>query len=301
MSRIRTIKPEFFKHEELFDAEVETGLPLRLSFAGLWTQCDREGRFVWRPRQLKADILPYDDVDFSRVLDALATRGFIVKYASADRSFGYVPSWNRHQVINNRESASSLPNPIDIIAKTDASATRHPRVRHDGKVEGKGKEGKEEPNGSLSGTSPDPAQRPKAKSNYSEAFEAFWLAYPRSPNMSKVKAFDGWKKLTEPERKACHDAVSAYRSFLASKPDHPTMHAATFINERRFEGFAAGIATTAADEDAQWPKRLAYARSNKTWSTSMWGPGPGQRGCRVPTDLLNESDGDGWREWEQAA
>ena len=27
MARIRTIKPEFFKHEDLFDAEKETGLP----------------------------------------------------------------------------------------------------------------------------------------------------------------------------------------------------------------------------------------------------------------------------------
>ncbi|GAA4169527.1 hypothetical protein [Shinella granuli] len=82
MARIRTIKPEFFKHEGIFDAEQETGLPLRLAFAGLWTQCDREGRFAWRPRQLKVDILPYDELDFLRVLDALATRGFIVKYAS---------------------------------------------------------------------------------------------------------------------------------------------------------------------------------------------------------------------------
>lgn len=124
MARIRTIKPEFFRHEELFQAESESGLPLRLAFAGLWTACDREGRFKWSPKALKLDCLPYDDVDFSRVLDALATRGFIVKYSSENNLYGYVPGFSRHQVINNREAPSKLPQPIE----TNVLLTRDPRV-----------------------------------------------------------------------------------------------------------------------------------------------------------------------------
>lgn len=130
MARIRSIKPTFFKHEELFDAEQESGLPLRLAFAGLWTQADREGRFRWRPRQLKTDILPYDEVDFSRVLHALATRGFVVRYASGGDDYGFIPSWHKHQIINNRESASELPDPtegVEIAYKSDACPTRAPR------------------------------------------------------------------------------------------------------------------------------------------------------------------------------
>ena len=90
MSRIRTIKPEFFRHEALYEAERETGLPLRVAFAGLWTVADREGRFHWRPRALKLDCLPYDEVDFSRVLDALATRGFIVQYQGNGEPLGWI-------------------------------------------------------------------------------------------------------------------------------------------------------------------------------------------------------------------
>ena len=137
MARIRTIKPEFFKHERLFDAELETGLPLRLAFAGLWTQCDREGRFHWRPRALKTDVLPYDEIDFSRVLDVLVTRGFVVKYACQGEEYGCIPSWNKHQVINNRESKSEIPPQpenkrelVDTVEQSDASATRRPRVGH---------------------------------------------------------------------------------------------------------------------------------------------------------------------------
>ena len=42
MSRTRLIKPAFFKHAELYAAEAESGLRLRIAFAGLWTVADRE-------------------------------------------------------------------------------------------------------------------------------------------------------------------------------------------------------------------------------------------------------------------
>jgi hypothetical protein len=148
--RIRTIKPEFFHHEGLFEAEMETKLPLRVAFAGLWCIADREGRFKWEPRRIGVQVLPYDGVDFSRVLDALTTRGFVLKYRVGDACFGWIPSFLKHQVINNRESESVLPDPDgnieEIPANTeesDASATREPREDHACRKEGKGREGKE--------------------------------------------------------------------------------------------------------------------------------------------------------------
>ncbi|WP_103173748.1 hypothetical protein [Paracoccus sp. SY] len=152
MGRIRTIKPEFFKHEALFDAECETGLPLRLAFAGIWTICDKAGRFEWRPRAIKTDVLPYDEVDFSRVLDALATRGFLVRYRVGEKEYGHVPGFERHQVINNRESESRLPAPdadpentgeMTLAPRvTDASSTRHGPAQAEGEGEGE-REGEE--------------------------------------------------------------------------------------------------------------------------------------------------------------
>ena len=148
MARIRTIKPEFFRHEGLYEAEVETGLPLRVAFAGLWTAADREGRFKWLPRQLKLDALPYDEVDFSRVLDALMTRGHIVKYVVDGVVYGCIPSWESHQVINNRETPSDIPAPEEFLEKSTTS-TRERRVSHASPTplcnyqgEGKGREGK---------------------------------------------------------------------------------------------------------------------------------------------------------------
>lgn len=150
--RIRTIKPEFFMHDRLFDLEDSTGLPVRLGFIGIWCVADREGRFKWEPRRIGAQVLPYDNVDFSRVLDALASRGFIVKYESAGRLYGYIPSFKSHQHINARETNSVLPAPPEVhkdqqhatreLHVIDASSTCHDLARGEGKGrEGKGKEG----------------------------------------------------------------------------------------------------------------------------------------------------------------
>ena len=152
--RIRTVKPEFFTHEGLFDAEKKEKLPLRIAFIGLWCAADREGRFRWEPRRLGVQILPYDNIDFSRVLDALATRGFVVKYASNGSDYGWIPGFNRHQVINNRESESILPpvpeetlNSLALSRVNHASGTRESRDDHASKEEGKGREGNMEGNG----------------------------------------------------------------------------------------------------------------------------------------------------------
>jgi hypothetical protein len=160
--RIRTIKPEFFHHEGLFEAEAETKLPLRVAFAGLWCIADREGRFKWEPRRIGVQVLPYDGVDFSRVLDALVTRGFVLRYRVGDACFGWIPSFLKHQVINNRESQSILPDPEGNIEETpinteeiDACPTRAPRDDHAGQGEGKGREGNGKEGVSQKALSPD--------------------------------------------------------------------------------------------------------------------------------------------------
>lgn len=123
--RIRTIKPEFFKHYDLYRAEKESKLPLRLAFASLFTVADREGRFKWRPEELKAYCLPYDRIDFSRVLDALSTRGFIEQYECAGELYGWIPTFLKHQVINNREKHSELPDPLDADTSTRGARVGH--------------------------------------------------------------------------------------------------------------------------------------------------------------------------------
>jgi hypothetical protein len=115
MSRIRSIKPEAFTDEKLWDAEAECGLPLFRAFPGLWTQADREGRFEWRPRVLKAAILPYWEGDFATVLDVLERHGFVASYEVDGRRYGVVLNFLKHQYVNTREAKSKLPCPPTCV------------------------------------------------------------------------------------------------------------------------------------------------------------------------------------------
>lgn len=127
------MKPDFFRHEALFEAEKKSKLPLRLAFAGLWTAADREGRFKWQPRVLKLDALPFDEIDFGKVLETLLECGFLVKYEVGGEALGHIPSWNKHQHVNQREAASVIPAPDSDGART----CTHVQARG----EGKGREG----------------------------------------------------------------------------------------------------------------------------------------------------------------
>ncbi len=120
MPRIRTVKPELFKHETLFEAEMTSNLPLRLAFIGLSICCDRKNCFKWRPRRLKLDILPYDDIDIVAILEQLVQHGFVKKYEYQGEWYGYIPpSWTKPQQINNSE----VTNVLSTIPKSRATIT----------------------------------------------------------------------------------------------------------------------------------------------------------------------------------
>lgn len=203
MPRIRTVKPELARHEGLFELERETGLPIRFAWAMLPGSCDREGRFKWRPRDLKLDILPYDDCDFSRVLDAWLTRGYLVKYRVGREWYGCIPTFHKHQNINNRESASTLPateTADEVIdhsnqAHTNATGTRDSRVDDapptplvQDQGEGKGREGK---NTTASST---PTLQVVSRETEAEWFLDFKLAYPHRTGDQ------GWRKAQKAAR-----------------------------------------------------------------------------------------------------
>lgn len=115
MGRKRLIDPHFFTHPGLYDAEAATGLPLRIAFAGLWCQADRDGRFRWEARVLKLHILPFDDVDFEAVLTALEQHGYVVRYQVDGRWYGVIPSFGRWQTFHKTERHSALPKPPDPL------------------------------------------------------------------------------------------------------------------------------------------------------------------------------------------
>lgn len=107
MARIRSLKIGFFHNEELCDLSPWH----RLLFEGLWVLADREGRLEDRPRRIKAELFPYDDLDVDVLLTDLARRGFVLRYGADGVPAIAVCGFLKHQRPNNKEAASVLVAP----------------------------------------------------------------------------------------------------------------------------------------------------------------------------------------------
>jgi hypothetical protein len=118
--RSRNIKPSFFTNELLAECS-----PLgRLLFAGLWCAADRRGLLEDRPRRLKAELLPYDDVDVDALLTELHEHGFIYRYMNDDGRYIWIPAFTKHQHPHQNERASQIVAPDDSDACTGAAPER---------------------------------------------------------------------------------------------------------------------------------------------------------------------------------
>jgi hypothetical protein len=178
MSRIRTIKPEFFTSEDITSLT-----PLaRVFYIALWCEADREGRLDWKLGTLKMRYLPGDDCDVAALADELTDAGLIVLYEVGGKRYAEIPTFKTHQVINNRESESTRPARV---------VTRESGVKAEGKEgkEGKGKEdgeSKRTPNGSRLPPDWEPSQdeidwakreRPDVNvPSQSDRFRDYWTA-----------------------------------------------------------------------------------------------------------------------------
>jgi hypothetical protein len=105
MARARNIKPGFFTNDEL----VELPFATRLLFIGLWTIADREGRMVDRPKKIKMEIFPADDVDCDQALSDLADAGFITRYQADNVKVIEIINFVKHQAPHSTEKDSALP------------------------------------------------------------------------------------------------------------------------------------------------------------------------------------------------
>jgi hypothetical protein len=115
MQHIRSIKPEFFQHEEVAELQPFT----RLGWIGLWTCADKHGRFEWKPKSLKVKILPFDNVDFETLLAELADHNFIEPYEVDGQRYGRILNWSKHQGIGTREKESTAEYPAPSLHSAD--------------------------------------------------------------------------------------------------------------------------------------------------------------------------------------
>ena len=208
MSRSRNIKPGFFKNELL----VELPFEVRLLFIGLWTMADREGRLEDRPIKIKMEVFPADSVDVNAGLQSLHDKGFLKRYQINGDRYIQINAFSKHQNPHKNEIVSVIPAPPKIETPDNIGTT--PDLSRAVPI-------LSEPLGLIPDSlllipesikttladsppvvvkpvEPKPekpkAEKPAKVLEFTEAFTAFWNAYPKRRREKKAEAFKVWKQ-----------------------------------------------------------------------------------------------------------
>jgi hypothetical protein len=141
MARIRTVKPELFRHEGLQDLERDhPGMYPMLVFIGLFGHCDKGGVFEWKPRVLKLDILPFLDFDMAKTLRLLEEAGQLQQFEVEGKIYGLIPSFTEHQTIGGKESQAPVKFPRPNGEKPENKRGSSGEATETAGREGKGRE-----------------------------------------------------------------------------------------------------------------------------------------------------------------
>lgn len=199
MARIRTIKPGFFRSDDVSMLSYRA----RLTWIGLWTYVDDEGRGRDDARIIKGDIWTLeDDVTWREVeedLTELSRSGHVVRYEVDGRRFLAIPKWLEHQVIS-RASKSKFPSPNSVNIREEEAFTDDSMSVQGGDTAGKGtgnreREEEREKELSLVATKPKP--------NLNELFESAWRHWPK-----KVDRSDARKRFGSAAKKISPDVLA---------------------------------------------------------------------------------------------
>jgi len=120
LARIRTIKPEIWTDEKF----VELSPFARLLFIGLWNFADDEGRMEFRPKRLKLQILPADDLDISALLGEIRRENLVSIYVVDGKEFLSVNGFTKHQKVDKRTASKFPPPPISPGSPPDYPGSR---------------------------------------------------------------------------------------------------------------------------------------------------------------------------------
>ena len=125
--RIRTIKPEFWRHEVMAQLAPEA----QLMALALLNMADDEGYFEANPRIVRGEVMPFRDdlATVSRDLRELSRVGWIeVRNTSGHGHVGLIVNWAKHQRVDHPK-ASKLSVYFDASDSREAFApsSREPR------------------------------------------------------------------------------------------------------------------------------------------------------------------------------
>lgn len=131
MARIRSVKPEFWVSEQVGDCSPTA----RLTFVGLWNFCDDQGVHPAKPKTLKAELFPMDDITSQQVdawVSELIEAGLVREFEAPEdgERYWHVTGWERHQRIEKPSFKHPAPPALDsaTVRRSRSSSARRPLV-----------------------------------------------------------------------------------------------------------------------------------------------------------------------------
>ena len=216
MARYRRIKPEFYSDDKI----IELTHSARLFFIGMWTFSDDTGVIQNKPRMLKAQIFPADDISVDDVQDILRLlyECSLIAY-NDDQTLIRVKGFLSHQKIDRPQPSKYVfvegqPGQFD----EPSTNTRRPIVNTVKLSKVKISKDKLKENGQIQ-----------------EAFDQLWIRYPKKVKKARcLRVFNG---LSKTKREACIKGVKRYIEYWelnGTSLSHVPM-LSSFINDARWE------------------------------------------------------------------
>lgn len=265
MARIRTIKPEFFRSDQVGSVSALA----RLMFIGMWTMADRRGRLEDRPKRIKIECLPYDDCDPEALIEELASAGLIDRYEADGFQVIQVTTFEKHQRITGSEAQAESDLPAKPEKRHKATTTKQKGNNEEtaqgntqetpgtteGRKEGKGKEGKERI------VADDSSMVPVDGPVEAEVVDDEGVPESlRSPGF--LKAWAAWRKYRKERRKPL--TPSTVEMQLADLEKHGPEVAAAMIRQSILKGWE-GLFPVKDDKPSGSVADIAAQRLQKTF------------------------------------
>lgn len=122
MSRIRSVHPGLFT-DEAFVCLTDAA---QVFFIGLWTECDDQGAFEWKPIQLRLKLRGNRDGGVDCLLDELEAARCICSYEHEGRKYGLVRNFRRFQRPKKPNSVHFIPPELRTFVGLNSDSSEQP-------------------------------------------------------------------------------------------------------------------------------------------------------------------------------
>jgi hypothetical protein len=117
------IKPEFWSDERIGECSASA----RLLFIGTWNFADDYGNLDRSPKQLKAQIFPYDLINCEALILELLERDLVSEYEVDGKKYLHINGFDKHQIIDRKSKARCPLAPTQRTLGESSASTRHKR------------------------------------------------------------------------------------------------------------------------------------------------------------------------------